>query len=339
MTIDAAMEAEGRTKLKSEVMELTDTAQQNSSTNVHGEWQNSVYPKMDCLTEETHQATENILNKKKPNLFLKKPFQCDQCGASFTMMGNLNRHKRGHSAKRPFQCKFCMRGFLRRTSYVEHVRLHTGEKPYKCMNCLQQFARKKCYQLHSKKCGTRASLEDHNCSPVSSLSYEEEGPLDLSCAPSFQRKAKHLNMSLFSAPMHNPLSMLLPRPGLAALHFAYPDLPLDCSMSTAFMQQQAATAQSTDEEFTMPIPLSKENRRFLSGTPMKSSAHLHKEMHSLTEVTEDRPIWHCKHCDIYFGDCGAFTIHKNMHSDSNPLTCNLCSRICCDKHEFMTHHS
>lgn len=77
---------------------------------------------------------------------------CTVCGTSFTMLGNLNRHKKSHMNVRPYNCNFCTRGFLRRTSYVEHVRLHTGEKPYSCAACGQSFVRKKCFQTHAKCC-------------------------------------------------------------------------------------------------------------------------------------------------------------------------------------------
>lgn len=164
-----------------------------------------------------------------------KKFVCGVCDASFTMIGNLNRHKKGHSNHRPYTCNFCLRGFLRRTSYIEHIRLHTGEKPYVCLMCNQTFVRKKCHQMHIRKCKKikgRAthqqmeSLPDIDPAETAGAEFQkqrnvtaecsnDEKPLDLSSkgkssfysshqTEQLQRIAKHIPGGWPQFPQRNP---------------------------------------------------------------------------------------------------------------------------------------
>jgi len=155
------------------------------------------------LSEEnkvgTEDMSENIADNQQPkNTTTGKKFVCEICNDSFTMIGNLNRHKKGHSNHRPYTCKFCLRGFLRRTSYNEHIRLHTGEKPYQCETCHHKFVRKKCHQKHIRACKENSLSKGRNptsqenfmnssrgltVSPSASMTkpvLAEDQPLDLS---------------------------------------------------------------------------------------------------------------------------------------------------------------
>ncbi|KAG7282852.1 hypothetical protein CRUP_020690 [Coryphaenoides rupestris] len=49
-----------------------------------------------------------------------RPFQCTQCGVSFTQKGNLLRHIKLHTGEKPFKCPFCSYAYKQRTSLEEH---------------------------------------------------------------------------------------------------------------------------------------------------------------------------------------------------------------------------
>lgn len=58
----------------------------------------------------------------------ERPFQCNQCGASFTQKGNLLRHIKLHSGEKPFKCPFCSYACRRRDALTGHLRTHSGER-------------------------------------------------------------------------------------------------------------------------------------------------------------------------------------------------------------------
>lgn len=57
----------------------------------------------------------------------ERPFQCNQCGASFTQKGNLLRHIKLHSGEKPFKCPICNYACRRRDALAGHLRTHAGK--------------------------------------------------------------------------------------------------------------------------------------------------------------------------------------------------------------------
>ncbi|XP_016053812.1 PREDICTED: DNA-binding protein Ikaros isoform X9 [Miniopterus natalensis] len=55
----------------------------------------------------------------------ERPFQCNQCGASFTQKGNLLRHIKLHSGEKPFKCHLCNYACRRRDALTGHLRTHS----------------------------------------------------------------------------------------------------------------------------------------------------------------------------------------------------------------------
>lgn len=61
----------------------------------------------------------------------ERPFQCNQCGASFTQKGNLLRHIKLHSGEKPFKCPFCSYACRRRDALTGHLRTHAGRADFR----------------------------------------------------------------------------------------------------------------------------------------------------------------------------------------------------------------
>lgn len=57
----------------------------------------------------------------------ERPFQCNQCGTSFTQKGNLLRHIKLHSGEKPFKCPICNYACRRRDALAGHLRTHSGK--------------------------------------------------------------------------------------------------------------------------------------------------------------------------------------------------------------------
>ncbi|MGH0157637.1 UNVERIFIED_CONTAM: hypothetical protein FKN15_077700 [Acipenser sinensis] len=82
----------------------------------------------------------------------ERPFQCNQCGASFTQKGNLLRHIKLHSGEKPFKCPFCSYACRRRDALAGHLRTHSVGKPHKCNCCGRSYKQRASLEEHKERC-------------------------------------------------------------------------------------------------------------------------------------------------------------------------------------------
>ncbi|XP_062893060.1 zinc finger protein Aiolos-like isoform X2 [Mobula hypostoma] len=84
----------------------------------------------------------------------ERPFQCSQCGASFTQKGNLLRHLKLHTGEKPFKCHLCNYACRRRDALSGHLRTHSIDKPYKCSFCGRSYKQRSSLEEHKDRCHT-----------------------------------------------------------------------------------------------------------------------------------------------------------------------------------------
>ncbi|XP_029445610.1 DNA-binding protein Ikaros isoform X12 [Rhinatrema bivittatum] len=82
----------------------------------------------------------------------ERPFQCSQCGASFTQKGNLLRHIKLHSGEKPFKCHLCNYACRRRDALTGHLRTHSVGKPHKCGYCGRSYKQRSSLEEHKERC-------------------------------------------------------------------------------------------------------------------------------------------------------------------------------------------
>ncbi|XP_044073118.1 zinc finger protein Helios isoform X4 [Siniperca chuatsi] len=81
-----------------------------------------------------------------------RPFQCNQCGVSFTQKGNLLRHIKLHTGEKPFKCPFCSYACRRRDALSGHLRTHAVGKPHKCNYCGRSYKQRTSLEEHKERC-------------------------------------------------------------------------------------------------------------------------------------------------------------------------------------------
>ncbi|XP_077159421.1 DNA-binding protein Ikaros isoform X10 [Paroedura picta] len=104
------------------------------------------------IPEDLSTSSGGQQNVRHDRVLGERPFQCNQCGASFTQKGNLLRHIKLHSGEKPFKCHLCNYACRRRDALTGHLRTHSVGKPHKCGYCGRSYKQRSSLEEHKERC-------------------------------------------------------------------------------------------------------------------------------------------------------------------------------------------
>ncbi|XP_019865585.2 zinc finger protein 90 homolog [Aethina tumida] len=98
-----------------------------------------------------------------------KEFSCMVCAKEFKYKSSLRDHMRVHTGDTKFKCSECDKICLNRRKLNEHMRIHTGEKPYTCSYCGKNFRTLTNMSEHQK---THTTERNHVCAKCGKSFYD-----------------------------------------------------------------------------------------------------------------------------------------------------------------------
>ncbi|XP_076987624.1 zinc finger protein 180 isoform X2 [Tamandua tetradactyla] len=279
-------------------------------------------------TSQSSSFAQNMRNHSE-----EKPFECNQCGKSFSWSSHLVAHQRTHTGEKPYECKECGKSFSRSSHLVSHQRTHTGEKPYRCNQCGKSFSQSYVLVVHQRTHTGEKPYECSQCGKSFRQSYKliahqrthtGEKPYECSqCGKSFIQSYKliaHQRIHTGEKPYEctqcgKSFSQSYKLVAHQRTHTG--EKPFECNQcGKSFSWSSQLVAHQRTHTGEKPYECNE------CGKSFNRSSHL--VMHQRTH-TGEKP-YECSQCGKSFSQSYVLVVHQRTHTGEKPYECNQCGK-------------
>ncbi|XP_063069500.1 zinc finger protein Helios isoform X2 [Engraulis encrasicolus] len=191
-----------------------------------------------------------------------RPFQCSQCGVSFTQKGNLLRHIKLHTGEKPFKCPFCNYACRRRDALTGHLRTHSVGKPHKCTYCGRSYKQRTSLEEHKERCHNylqSVGMDSTSAAHYPEVSKESWPKIEPSNIVPFERPPviERLQGNVGKRKSTTPQKFV----GEKMLRYSYPDINFDMGLKYEKEAEQLMQAHMMDQAINVMPFLSSDSLR------------------------------------------------------------------------------